>query len=106
MHGDFDIDVDAVLHRDAGRVEHRGVQHGLGAVDVLDETLDATGEGKVFFLHVALIHQADLDTVIEEGQLPQALGEYVVVILDDPEDFLVRHEMHFRAALFGVAQHF
>ena len=106
MHGDFDIDVDAVLYRHPRRVEHRRMQHGLGAVDVFDETLDAAGEGEILLLDIALVDQPDLDAVIEEGQFAQALGDDVVVIFDRTEDFLVGHEMYFGAPFFGIAEHF
>jgi hypothetical protein len=87
----------------AGGVEDVGVQHRLGAVDVFDEAFDAAGEGEIFFLAGALVDQADLDAVVEEGELAQALGEDVVVELDGAEDLLVGQEVHFGAALGGLA---
>ena len=70
----------------------------MRAVDVLDEALDAAGEGEVLFLAGALVDQLDLDAVVEEGELAQALGEDVVVEFDGAEDLLVGEEMHFGAA--------
>jgi hypothetical protein len=104
LHRHFDVDVDAVLHRHSRRMEHGRVQDGLGAVDVLDEALDAAGEGEVFFLHVALVDEADLDAVVEEGKFAQALGQDVVVILDVAENFLVGHEVNFGTAFLGITE--
>jgi hypothetical protein len=108
LHGDFDreLGVVAVAGGDAGGaggVEDVGVQHRLGAVDVLDEALDAAGEGEVFLLAGALVDETDLDAVVEEGELAQALGEDVVVVLDGAEDLLVGQVMHLGAALGGLA---
>ena len=80
------------------------MQHGLGAVDVLDEALDAAGEGEILLLYVALVDQLDLDAVVEEGQLAQALGNDVIVILDVAEDLVVCHEMYFSASFLGIAE--
>ncbi|OIQ74854.1 hypothetical protein GALL_434870 [mine drainage metagenome] len=104
LHGDFDIDVAAGF---GGffrlGVEHRGMQHGLAAIDVFDETLDSAGKGKVLLLALALVDQADLHPVVEEGQFAQALGEHFVVKVDHAENVDVRQEMHFGALLVGLA---
>ena len=42
----------------AGRIENVRMQHRFRAIDVLDETLDATGKGKQFFLAGTLIDEA------------------------------------------------
>jgi hypothetical protein len=105
LHRDFNVDADAVLYGNTGRVEHRRMQHGLGAIDVIDKALDATGEGEILFLNGALVDQADLYAVVEEGQLTQALGENVVVILDVAEDGLIGHEMNFGTSLLTFTQH-
>ena len=73
----------------AGRVEDVRMQHRLGAVDVLDETLDAAGKRKIVFLAGALVDQANLDAVVQERQLAQALGQDFVMELDRAENFLV-----------------
>jgi hypothetical protein len=72
-------------------------------VDELDEALDAAGEGEVVFLGVALVDQADLDAVVQERELAQALGQHVVVEVDVAEDLVVGQEVHLGAALLGVA---
>ena len=47
------LDGDAVLFRNG--MKDLGVQHRLAAVHVFDETLDASGEGKVLALAIALV---------------------------------------------------
>ncbi|MNQ06875.1 hypothetical protein D3C85_196410 [compost metagenome] len=81
------------------------MQHGLGAVDVFDEALHAAGKGKVLFLALALVDQADLHAVVQERELAQALGEDLVVVFDIVEDQRVGQEAHFGAALVGRAGH-
>jgi hypothetical protein len=88
LHRHFDADGHAGICRPwirPPRVEHVGVQHGLGAVDVFDEAVHAAGEGEIFFLAGALVDQLDLDAVVEEGQFAQALGEDFVVEFDVPK---------------------
>jgi len=108
LHGDLDAYRDALLGGDgalADHVEHVAVQDGLGAVDVLDKAAHAAGKRKVFFLAVALVHQADAHAVVEETELAQALGQDLVVKLHLPEDGRIGHEMHLGAAPFGGARH-
>ncbi len=95
------VDADAVLL--ALRAEHVRVQHGLGAVHVLDEALDAAGEGEVLLLAGALVDQHDAHAVVEEGQLPQAARQDVVVVVDGAEDLARGEEVHFGAALLADA---
>jgi hypothetical protein len=111
LHRHFDGEFD-VLHlaggdqRRAFGVEHIGMQHGLGTVDVFDEAFDTTGEGEVFFLAVALVDEADLDAVVEEGKFAQALGEDLVMKFDGAENFLIGQEVDFGAVVVGFAQDF
>src|SRR5690606_19260530 len=105
------------LHGDVhanGRVAHRGlgghredvvVQNRLAAVDVLHETLHAAQEGKVFFLDLTLVDQANFHAVVQEGQFAQALGQDVVMEIDVLEDFRIRQEVHRRAGLIGFTRH-
>jgi hypothetical protein len=79
------------------------MEDGLGAVDVLDETLHATGKGEEFFFAGALIDQLDGDAVVQEGKLAQAFGGFRSEF-DVTENFVIRQEMNLRAALFGIAQ--
>ena len=74
-----DLDDDSVLFTDG--MEDLRVQHRLGAIHVLDETLIPPVNAKILALAVALIDELDLDAVIQE-QLAQALGQDVVVELD------------------------
>ena len=97
------------LHRHpillAPDVEDVGVQHVLGAVDVLDKARDAAREREILFLVVAQVLQADAHAIVEERQLAQALGERLVVVLDLGEDRVVGQEVHLGATPGGVAQH-
>ena len=84
-------------------MEYVVVQHRLIAVDELDKPLHAAGKGEVFLLARELVHQPDLDAVVEEGQLAQPLRQDVVVILDRAEGGGARQEMHLGAAALGRA---
>ena len=99
LHRDFDGD--AVLLAD--RVEDLRMQHGLAAVHVLDEALDAARIREVLALAVALVDELDLDAVVQERELADALGEDLVVVLDAVERLERRHEVHFGAAAIGRA---
>ena len=79
------------------------MQHGLAAVHVLDEALDAARIGEVLALAVALVDELDLDAVVEERELADALGEDLVVELDAAEGLDGGHEVDLGAAPVGVA---
>src|SRR5690606_23636771 len=83
--------------------KHVGMQNGFGTVDVFDEALYAPQKGKVFFLALSLVYQANLDAVVQEGKLTQALGEYIVVIFDVLENGVVSQEVNTRSLLVGGA---
>src|SRR5690606_24446766 len=89
LHGDFDAHAHAAGFGLGGHGEDVVVQDGLGAVDVLDEALDPAQECEVFFLAGALVYQADLHAVVQEGQLAQAAGEDFVGVVDVGEDLCV-----------------
>ncbi|MNP93800.1 hypothetical protein D3C85_63270 [compost metagenome] len=110
LHRHFDADVragDAAVG--VGRLLARGVervrvQDGLALVDELHEAAHAAGAGEVVFLAGALVEQADAHAVVQEAQLAQALAQdFVVEIVVFLEDFRVGQEVHFGAALVGVA---
>jgi hypothetical protein len=105
LHRHLDAD-GGVLLADAlaDGVEDVRMQDLLALVDELDEALDPAGEGEVVFLAVALVDQADLDAVVQERELAQALGQHVVVEVDVGEDLVVGQEVHLGAALVGVAE--
>ena len=87
LHRHFDTDVGVVVAELVARgVEDVRVQHLLAGVDELHEAAHAAGEGEVVFLAVAFVDQADLDAVVQEAQLAQALGQHVVVEVDVAED--------------------
>ncbi len=98
-----DVDLDAVaqsLHDD-GLV----VQHGLAAIEMLDELGDAAGVAELGAARFAglgvggaLVGERDFEALVEEGHLAQALRQRVVVELGGGEDGLVGQEMHSRAA--------
>ena len=95
------LDGDAVALGDA--VEDLRMQHALAAVHVLDEALDAARVREVLALAVALVGELDLDAVVQERKLADALGEDLVVELDAAERLGRRHEVHFGAAPVGGA---
>src|SRR5690606_21388189 len=67
LHGNVDTHGCIAHCRLGADREHIGVQYGFSAVDVLNKTFDATQEGKVFFLALALVDEADFYAVIQEG---------------------------------------
>src|SRR6185312_17442918 len=84
-------------------IENIGMKHRLGAIDILDKTLDSAHKGKCFFLGVALIYEMDFDPVVEKGKFPQPLGKYVVVVFDISEYFLARQKMYFGTTPFSLS---
>src|SRR5208282_3534901 len=72
-----DLDGDTVLL--SGGVEDLRVEHGLAAIHVFNEPLDATGKGEVLAFAVALIDELDLDTVVEERKFADTSRQDVVV---------------------------
>src|SRR5690606_4227157 len=87
LHGDLDAHAHAAglgLRADGKDVV---VQGGLGAVDVLHETLDPAEEGQILVLAGAFVHQADLHAVVQEGQLAQPARQDFVGVVDVVEDF-------------------
>jgi hypothetical protein len=107
-----DVDLDAVAHgfHDDGLL----MQHLLAAVEMLDELGDAAGVFELgaagfagFGVGGALVGERDLEALVEEGHLAQALGQRVVVELGDGEDGLVGQEVDLGAAALagaGLAQ--
>ena len=103
-----DVDFDAVaqgLHDD-GLV----VQHGLAAVEMLDELGDAAGVSELGAARFAglgvggaLVGERDFEALVEEGHLAQALGERVVVEFGGGEDGLVGQEVDLGAATLAGA---
>ncbi len=86
------------------------VQHLLALVQVLDELRDAAVVLEALRLRFAglgvrraLVGQRDLDALVQERELAQALGQRVVVVLGDREDALVRQEVDLRAAPLATA---
>ncbi len=84
-------------------MEYIVVQHRLVAVDELDKAFHAAGKSEVFLFPGELIHQPDLDAVVEEGQLAQPFRQDVVVVFDRTEGRGAREEMHLGAAALGRA---
>ena len=102
----------ADLHGDAValglHVDGLVVQHLLAAVEVLDELGDATRVLEELLLGFAglgvggaLVGERDLQALVEEGKLAQALGKRVVVELGDGEDGAVGQEVDLGAELLG-----
>ena len=69
------LGIDAVLL--AAHVNRFLVDGGLVLVQVSDEGDDAALVMELMALAVALVVERDLNTAVEEGQLPQPLGECV-----------------------------
>src|SRR5690606_30263645 len=100
--GDADADGWAVVALvRAAQVQDVRVDRPLGAIDVLHEAAHAARAREVLLLALALVDELDRDAVVEEGELAQALGEDLVVVLDVAEDLGIRQEMHLGAALVG-----
>ena len=101
LHGDV---VALGLH-----VDRLLVQHLLALVEQLDELGDAAGVlvglrlGLALGVGLALVGQRDLDALVEEGELAEAVGEGVEVVLGDGEDALVGEEVDLGAAALGRA---
>ncbi len=86
------------------------MQHTLAAIEVLDELGDAAGVtefGAARFPGLgvggALVSQRNLQALVEESHLAQALGQRVVVELGGDEDALVGQEVHLGAAALAGA---
>ena len=86
------------------------MQNLLAVVEVFDKLRDAAGVAKLGALGFArlrigraLVGQRDFQSLVEEGELAQALRQRVVVVFRDGEDGLVGQEVNFGAAPLGVA---
>jgi hypothetical protein len=84
-------------------VEDAVVHRGLVAVEMLDEGLDAALVLEDVLFAAALVQQADAHAGIEEGQLPQALGQNIVVKLDVVEGAGTGLEVDFGTGALGLA---
>src|SRR6476469_4601035 len=74
------------------------MQDGFGSIDELYECANASTELKDLFLAVALVDQFDAHAIVQERQLTQAFGQYVVMKLHVAEDGNAWHEMNLCAA--------
>ena len=98
----------AVLHRDlefdplAGtdELDHLGVQHVTGPVQMLDKLNDPPLVLKVTTFTVAFIVKADVNAAVEERQLLQPLEQCIETVFRDTEDLAVRLERRLGACLF------
>ena len=101
LHGD--LDGDAFLF---GRgMEDFGMEDVLVSVDVFDEAPDSAGEGEILFLSAPEVGHLDLDAVVQEGKLPEPLGQDVVMVFDVAEHFPARQEMDFSAVPVALPGH-
>src|SRR5262249_10198595 len=92
-----DLDLDPVLL--ALEEEHLGMDRCLVLVQVLDELDDAALVEEAVAALVALILDRDLEALVQEGQLAQAIGQGVERERGLLEDLPVRLEAHDRAVL-------
>ena len=97
------LDDGSVLFADG--VENLRVQHALAAIHVFDEGPYTAGEGEIFTFAIALIDELDLDAIVEKRKFANPPGENLVVILDNAEGRLRRHEMNLGAAALGRTDH-
>ncbi len=98
-----DLDDDAVAF--AAKPEDRFVNCSLAAVQVLDELLDAAFVEEDLAALVALVHQFDSYTGIQERKFAQALLQDLVFELDVGEDRVAGLEADRGAALVGRTRH-
>ena len=84
------------------------MQHGLAAIEVLDELRDAACVAELGALRLAglgiggaLIGQRDFQSLVQEGEFAQPLRQRVVVVFGRGEDGLVRKEVNLGAALLA-----
>jgi hypothetical protein len=84
------------------------VQHGLAAVQVLDELRDAAVVFKIGRLRLAglrigraLVGERDQQALVQEREFAQALGKGVVIVLSRGEDTLIGQEVDLGSALLG-----
>ena len=96
---DFDIHLLALAFHVDGRI----VQRALAAIQVLHEFGDAAGEAEFGFLAGALVFERDLQALVEEGELAEALRKRVEAVVDRREDRRVGVEGDLRAGLFRFA---
>ena len=110
LHGDFHANVGAgnaaigFCGALALGVKRIGVQNFFTRVDELHKTGHATRARVIVTLASALIQQADAHTVVQVAEFAQTLAQNLVmkiVVLD--KDVGVGQEMHFGAALVGLA---
>ncbi len=98
MHGDFYADRPLL----GAEPEHRLVHRHARAIQIFHKGLQAAGVLEHVGLVLPLIDQIDADAGVQERQLPQALGENLVVELDVRENLPAGPEAKRRAALLGV----
>ena len=96
---DFDFHVVAL----AFHVNRRIVQRGLAAVQMLDEFDDAAGEAKFCGFVAALVLQRDLQALVQEGQLAQALRQNVVAVRRSCRRCGIGMKRDFRSGLARLA---
>ena len=99
LHRDLDLDAVAL----ALDVDGLRVQRLLVAVEIRDELDDAALVEEIVLLAVALVLEDDAQPLVEEGELAQALGERVEVVLENLEDLLVGEERDLRPRPLGLA---
>ena len=107
LQADFD-DQAFLLHR--LHVNGLFVEDVFALVEMLDELGDAAVEFEFAVLGIAglgvggaLVGEGDDQSLVEEGELAQTVGQRVVVVLGDGEDGLVRNEVDLGAAPLGGA---
>ena len=96
-----DLDLDAVAR--ALDEDHVLVDRRLGAVQVLDEALDAALVEELVRFLVALVEDADVHAAVQERQLAQPLRQDVEAVFGGLEDQVVGLERDAGAALVGHA---
>ena len=85
--------------------KNRFVERGFGFIQMFDERNDSAFVTKDLFFLASFIGEQDRKPFIEEGQFPNALGEYVETAIDRLENGRVRFKRNFRPPLFGHTRH-
>ena len=80
LHGNFNADIGALVTVAISHcVKHIRVKDSLVGVDELHKPAHTASTRKIVFFSCSLVFQLNTNAVVEEAQLAQALGQYVVV---------------------------
>ena len=101
---DLDRLAGAGLAHLAVKVDRFRMQRRLVPAQVGHEAADSSLVLELRALACPLVEEADRDAAVQEGELPQALRENLVVEGEPGEDLRVRHEADSSAGVLGILQ--